>query len=213
MRKDNRLRKLNNKGSAIVTVLIVIIFISILATTVLYLAGRNVKMKATDRHTKESFYATETTLEEVKAGLVRIASDSYDKAFAEVMKHYAGSDSSSRRYLFVQTFVQSFIDTWEPEGDIYPDLTVADLVTNPAMFESVGTFDKSERNSGILYIKGVEVSHTVGGYTTKIKTDFAIRVPDAEFDVGADTSVPDSPEATRTININDCVLYVNWEKR
>ena len=96
--KDTR-HKLNNEGSAIVTVLIVIIFISILATTVLYLAGRNMKMKATDRYTKESFYQTEKTMEEIKAGLVRIASLSYDDAYKAVIAQYAGYNDSGRKNL------------------------------------------------------------------------------------------------------------------
>ena len=45
MTDKKRLLKLNNKGSAIVTVLIVIIFVSILATTILYLAGRNARRR------------------------------------------------------------------------------------------------------------------------------------------------------------------------
>ena len=99
--------KLNNRGSAIVTVLIVIIFISIMATTVLYLAGRNVKMKATDRHTKESFYETEKSMEEIKAGLIRIASESYEEAYAAVLKSYAEYDATSRKNIFVTTYMDA----------------------------------------------------------------------------------------------------------
>ena len=89
MTDKKRLLKLNNKGSAIVTVLIVIIFVSILATTILYLAGRNARMKATDRQTKESFYETERTMEEIKAGLVRISSLAYEDAYRRVISEYA----------------------------------------------------------------------------------------------------------------------------
>ena len=112
MAKKTGTHKLNNKGSAIVTVLIVIIFISILATTVLYLAGRNVRMKATDRDTKESFYGTERAMEEVKAGLIRIASLSYDDAYKTVMSEYGSFDAVGRKNLFAETFLTSFETRW-----------------------------------------------------------------------------------------------------
>ena len=59
--------KLNNKGSALVTVVIVIAFITILATLILYLSVMNFQMKANDYRTKESFYGAEIPLEEIKS--------------------------------------------------------------------------------------------------------------------------------------------------
>lgn len=207
--KDTR-HKLNNEGSAIVTVLIVIIFISILATTVLYLAGRNMKMKATDRYTKESFYQTEKTMEEIKAGLVRIASLSYDDAYKAVIAQYAGYNDSGRKNLFNVTFMNSF-------SNRYASLTSGcrDLATDASAVTSVGAyipFDPDHPTSQFV-ISGVEVKDVTNGYTTIIRTDFLIVCPDVFFDVGVDTSVPDAPAAGETININDCVLYTNWEKR
>ena len=211
MAKKRALKKLNNKGSAIVTVLIVIIFISILATTVLYLAGRNVKMKATDRHIKESFYETEKSMEEIKAGLVRIASLSYEDAYAAVMKEYAGYDAAGRKNLFIETFISSCTGRL---GIAAMTGGVAGFVSDPTVYVDAGSFDDSRKANGQLFIRGVTVRDTLDNYTTEIRTDFAICVPaDIEFNLGSDSSVPDSPGEVKTININDCVLYVNWEKR
>lgn len=58
-------RKRNNAGSAIVTVLVVVTFITILATVLLYISGMNFQMKVTDYRTKESFYQAEVLAEEL----------------------------------------------------------------------------------------------------------------------------------------------------
>ncbi|MBR5788752.1 MAG: hypothetical protein IKX99_01435 [Lachnospiraceae bacterium] len=204
--------KLNNKGSAIVTVLIVIIFISIMATTVLYLAGRNVKMKATDRHTKESFYETEKSMEEIKAGLIRIASESYEEAYAEVLKSYAEYDATARKNIFVTTFM----DACEAKlaVDVDSKIDVAKFVTDAHASVNKALYDGSKKVNGVIKLTGVTVTDTMNDYTTVIRTDFAIVAPtDIEFNVGFDTSVPDSPEDVKTFNASDCVIYVNWEKR
>ena len=211
MMTDKRNRhKLNNKGSAIVTVLIVIIFISILATTVLYLAGRNMKLKATDRFTKESFYETEQTMEEIKAGLVRIASLSYDDAYKAVISEYAGYNDSGRKNLFNNTFMKAFSDRYSALAG-----GCKDLATSGYAVTSAGSFTPFDPANPVnqLLITGVEVKDTKNDYTTIIRTDFLIVCPDVFFNVNEDTSVPDAPGTGTKININDCVLYTNWEKR
>ena len=212
MAEHKRIHKLNNKGSAIVTVLIVIIFISILATTILYLAGRNVKMKATDRDTKESFYGTEQAMEEVKAGLIRIASLSYEDAYRRVMREYGSYDAAGRKNLFNETYLSSFETRWNALAGRCADLVTA---TSGITVTSAGNsaLDTSERASGILYVRNVVITGKKDGYTTIIGSDFAIVCPKASFEVGYDTSVPDTPEDSTSININDCVMYTNWEKR
>ena len=207
MTDKKRRLKLNNNGSAIVTVLIVIIFISILATTVLYLAGRNAKMKATDRNTKESFYETERTMEEIKAGLVRIVSSSYETAYASVITDYMSYDPSGRKYKFFNDFFDAFVG-WFSVTDHDCRL----LATDTAAVESVGEIEE-KRNEGYVLIKNVVVKDTKNGYTTIIKTGFMIVCPDITFEVGNATSVPDSPSGNDVINLNDCVKYINWEKR
>ncbi|MDE6518408.1 MAG: hypothetical protein K2L18_11285, partial [Acetatifactor sp.] len=71
MRSTAGKSKLNNDGSAIVTVLVVVAFITILATIMLYVSGMNFQMKVADYRTKESFYQAETPVEELRAQLVK----------------------------------------------------------------------------------------------------------------------------------------------
>ena len=202
--------KLNDEGSAIVTVLIVVLFVSILATTVLYLAGRNVKMKATDRHTKESFYETEKTMEEIKAGLVRMASLSYEDAYKALLRNYSGYDADGRKIFIKQAFVDSFNERWTAPD---PDMSTKDLATDASAVSSEGVLTDIDPLTGVLFVRGVEVKKTVNDYTTIIRTDFEIVCPEISFDVGTDTSVPDTDGGDTSYNIFDYVVYVNWEKR
>ena len=214
MVKHNKKLKLNNKGSAIVTVLVVIIFVSILATTVLYLAGRNVRMKATDRHTKESFYQTEQTMEEIKAGLIRIASESYDEAYANMVRNYSSYDASGRKNLFREAFMEAFVNRWELLSDGCRNLATDNAaVDSTPIGRGPDGIDESSRNIGRLRLKDVIVKDRRGDYTTINKTDFLIVCPDVDFELNSMTSVPDSPGEIKEINISDCVMYTNWEKR
>lgn len=61
MKRNNILKK-NNKGIAMVTVMITIMFLSIIATTLLYISTTNYMMKVTNLAAKENFYETEGIL-------------------------------------------------------------------------------------------------------------------------------------------------------
>ena len=72
-------QKQNNAGSAIVTVLVVVTFVTILATVLLYISGMKFQMKVADYRTKESFY---------QAKIIRWLKEQYPGAF--VWKAQAG---------------------------------------------------------------------------------------------------------------------------
>lgn len=87
-RKNNGKVKLNNKGSALVVVIIVIAFITILATLILYLSVMNFQMKGNDYRTKVSFYGAEVPLEELRVQLAIDMSEACEVAYANVMAQY-----------------------------------------------------------------------------------------------------------------------------
>ncbi|MDE7207365.1 MAG: hypothetical protein K2N90_09470, partial [Lachnospiraceae bacterium] len=70
MKHDMKEIKLNNRGSALISVLVVTTFITIIATTMLYMAAMNYQQKLTDYQNKESFYDAEKSLDELKSLLV-----------------------------------------------------------------------------------------------------------------------------------------------
>ena len=64
--KRFKLKKLNNDGAALILAILIVMFVTILTTLLLYVSVINYEMKTTDYSTKVSFYGAEEPLEELK---------------------------------------------------------------------------------------------------------------------------------------------------
>ena len=69
LKKLNMNRKKDNRGAALITVVIVLLFISILCTLILYVSAVNYRMKKADYLAKVSFYSSEIPLENMESNL------------------------------------------------------------------------------------------------------------------------------------------------
>lgn len=67
--KRNSILKKNNKGIAMVTIMITIMFLAIIATTLLYISTTNYMMKVTNLAGKENFYETDGILIQTSSGI------------------------------------------------------------------------------------------------------------------------------------------------
>ncbi len=114
--------KLNNKGSAIVSVMIVSTFITILATTILYVTSRNYLVKQNDYQNKITFYQAEQTLDDLKAMFAEDISKACQYAYEQTMINYGISSSSAERANnYNKAFVEYLVALWEyselPDGE------------------------------------------------------------------------------------------------
>lgn len=202
--------KMNNSGSAMVTVLVVIVFMSILATVMLYLSGANFQMKVTDFRTKESFYQAETPVEELRAQLVKDVEIAFAKAYTATVSEYSGmGDAATRESNFRQHFCDEMNTIWENRcGVIVPDPSnpayrVYDWETGIGnVVESVGAdafldfevtpslgFDTSE--PGLIVLRGVKVIYdSPQFYTSIISTDLCITIPKINWSGTFEPAVP-----------------------
>ncbi len=101
-RLKSRLKKLNNRGSSLVVVIIVISFVCILGTLLLYLSVMNYQMKSNDYNTRVSFYGAEEPLEELRVQMAVDMSTACEQAYIDVMVQYASlvtSDMRSTEYI------------------------------------------------------------------------------------------------------------------
>ncbi|MGN0431664.1 MAG: hypothetical protein ACI4EQ_04835 [Lachnospiraceae bacterium] len=232
--KRKNLCKLNNKGSAIVTVIVVVAFITILATTILYVSGMNYYMKMTDLRTKESFYEAETALEEIKAALAVEVAKASDAAYEEIMINYAATDGYTRYSLYESKFYQILKDNWEQkrldlsvDGNPVPYLEVLQSyvetpykagLTLDASNPTAGSIDLSYTADGYAIVKGVQLTYSKDGYTTMITTDYVITVPELNWGIDsakADWTVGDGAEALdrNKVDMAEYVSYCNWVKK
>lgn len=106
---QNQLHKRDDRGSAIVIVIIAMALIGILATTILWASYLNYRIKINDRKVKNSFYSAETVVEQIMAGVKQeIVSVSINEAYQEVISNWdaLGTDSNRESY-FVTAYIEA----------------------------------------------------------------------------------------------------------
>lgn len=234
LKKQCEKRQMNNRGSALIMVIVVIAFISIMATTLLYVSGSNFYRKTTDQKTKESFYEAETALEEIRAALTVEVSEAARAAYTSVSINYAAADSATRYSLFQNEFFKKLADSWQEKTQNPYDPTVpipnvevvrslvsdpykASISLDPNIIDA-GTMEL-HAEEGYAILKGVVLEYTdMQGYTTMITTDYLISIPSINW--GVDNAKTDwAPGAgvesleRGTVNMADCVSYYNWVKK
>lgn len=124
-KKRNRKLQSNNKGAALVTVIVVIAFICILTTLLLYLSVMNYQMKSTDYKTKVSFYGAEEPLEELRVCLAEDMSACSEEAYRSVMAQYSALPSSDLRSAEYEKIM------WESMQEIWNTRRVNPLGNDP----------------------------------------------------------------------------------
>lgn len=223
--KNYKLSK-NNSGSAIVTVLVIVAFVTILATAILYLALSNFRMKMTERKTEEIFYESETSLEEIKTNLTLFLSKSCEEAYIEILPVYAKTDADTRKSLFLSNAVDKIETNWKDKtsytigdsddvrrGKIKAYLESCCNVKTGLTVDFTGEFDTTHASEGYFLLTGVVVEYVKDDYYSKITTDFIINYPSIEFSLENDTSVTDPTTHGRTeLDYTEYVQYMNWKK-
>ncbi len=96
MKKMQSLKK-NNKGSALIVCIIILLFVSILATVILYMSGINYRMKKNELNTKISFYSGEIYLERMQSNLVIPVSEAMGNAYMATNSNFLALDSVDNR--------------------------------------------------------------------------------------------------------------------
>ncbi len=188
------MKKFNNKGAALVSVMIAIAFLSIVSTTLLVITLNNYQMKVVNNQSKSNFYETEQRINVVTAqirnkivGSTNVASD----VGSIINSHHASTNYSQTSFTFnydkaliaglafpvgpgetLQTgtdtdgfYVKAFADPSHPTTSTYDKFYFKD-----------GTVKVQDKTNGKLItiqnltIKQVSSDET-GGYENTIKTD------------------------------------------
>ena len=93
-------KSMNDKGSALVLVIIAIAFIGTLVAMMIYLVYYNYLMKFTDRSAKDNFYTAESAVAEIKAGIEQDVSEAMVESYYEVMSKHASDSASNQQAYF-----------------------------------------------------------------------------------------------------------------
>lgn len=96
MKKASRqIRKLNNSGATLVTVLVGVGFLLILASILLSVSAASLNMKQIEQTMKTNFYADEQILDDVYNGLGKETTDCLSEAYAGVLSQVTGTDGGA----------------------------------------------------------------------------------------------------------------------
>lgn len=219
-------KKMNNQGAALVTVIVVITFISVLATVILYTSGMNFAMKTTDIKTKISFYDAETAMEQLKAYFAGEASLAFEEAYTDTLKNYGNWGNGIGRE---SHYKDKFFDTLQlnlsaelaasgcADMTEYINTIVSPEYAGLITITGTGSYDTTHVGEGYVLFQGVEICYTENGYTTKLSTDFLVNLPEQNWaaEYSEKTSLPASAEdvMVKDLKMTDFIKYYNWTKK
>ena len=159
------MKKNNNKGAAMASVLIATVFIAVLATTLLYMAYLNYLTKAVRNASNDNFYTCEYALDDLATTLQQIAAETNSPADAikAMSKACTGTESSS--------------------SGAYDNDLVAGLIDNAGQLATISVNSTVSGNNFIVSgnsvtLKGLVITSTslkeADPYESNISTDLTI---------------------------------------
>lgn len=205
MKKTNKLIH-NNRGAALITIMIAVAFVSILASAILYLSFSNFQMKLANYESKVNFYGTEKDVTELSTTLRNTLATN-------------PSDPEGALKTAVGHAPVNGVERYNPASLaalVYPSPS-----GNTATFgDTIATFSTSipedqanyvtDSTTGKITLRGVVVEHKDSdGYMHKITTDMIFYVKESpagtdaggvgEFSVMTDQPITVSGSSTRAV--------------
>lgn len=106
-----KLRK-NNKGAALMLVLVAVALVTVLVTTMLTASLINIQMKASERKGVENFYEADNYMDMVKAVIKTDADKVLDSAYKKLLINYKGTADEEENFYegFVTEYLKAVLD-------------------------------------------------------------------------------------------------------
>lgn len=240
-KQGNPSGRLNHEGSAMLTVILVVAFLTILATTLLYVTGMNFQIKQADYQNKKNFYSGETYVEKIRAGLMLEVSQAAQNAYVKTSQEFVAlGDGDTRDTQYRSYFVEELekaLNTKISSGWV---TYLSSLCGTDCTISGAITTEKKEAN-GIYTIRGIEMQYVdyTNGRATIISTDLEIHAPDImwptssksvlgqtkglddegfiAYDAGGSPTMQTITAAEaakgKYTDITKCVRYTNWVKK
>jgi hypothetical protein len=183
----------NKKGSSIIMVLLAMAFISILGTILLLMASTGYQIKAAQARGERAFYSAETALDEVRAGVQHIVSESIAAAYTLMLQEYRHDDSAGdledifRKHFRAQLVAHgSALLSPLDMGFVYNGGVLWDFVSDDERTSGniAGEDFKGivEAPGDVFILKDIIISHrSEDGFVSTISSDIAIAVPDFSY--------------------------------
>ena len=225
MRKG--LRHRNDKGSALIMVIVAMLFIGIIAAIVLSIAHSNLELSKSGKQSTTTFYKGEKALDELKTKLYSFADDAFKNAYEVWLTNYtvdyADMDKDHQTAAFRQLFADQFYDLIKdyvktplsgvtpiptPIPGKYGDLLFNSDVEVHGVPEVVLEKDEDGNLTGNFRIKGISVTEDIDGVITNILTDMVFNITPPSVKIGAQTGV-DAELAQYALITNRTIDFTN----
>lgn len=197
--------KADNRGMALVLVIVAIALASILVAVLFSISLLNYRMKVTERHSKDNFYSAEIVLDQIHAGLQQEVSQAVGLAYSRAMQTYKTTTEEARVAVFRSDYMNTICnslknpvsgdisayyvggpqDSQLPVSGIYQHGIVSYLDTALVRELENGSLRVSSADPKMLStteglrLKDLLVEYTDSdGYYSRIQTDILIGFPD-----------------------------------
>lgn len=206
-KKSNHRRE----GSSLVSVVIGVLFLSVIGASILTVSTRYVVSVYTARNSSNNFYETEGILTEVRTGLIEYAAEASEISYKHVLEHYMAKDTDAKmKYseLYINQLVlrltertvfdvASEVNKDNPSKSYtaehgaarekicrltkVPDAVKTDRSTKEDYYDFDIQYDKEKGYT--LILRDLDIDYTNGAdYRSQITTDVVFNTPDYKFD-------------------------------
>ena len=157
------MKRQENKGAAMISVLIATVFIAVLATTLLYMAYLNYLTKAIRNSSNDNFYTCEFALDDLSTSLQQIAIESTGDWKSDLRNVCVGSPGTG--------------------NGVYDNAKVADLITLAGQFADISVSSDAVGDNFIVSANSVTLKNLIitststkdnDPYVSNIKTDIIL---------------------------------------
>ncbi len=198
--KRSKHKALNNKGSAIVTVVVSMLFVMALGAALLFTAYTAYSVEITQRGDKANFYDASSAMDEIRLGIQNILSDSVAAAYTDVLVDYVGEHDAGYdpQTEFNNKIVTGLIASTANVGGLPKPVFTASLGSisgynadalqtyidsaeqSYATVSGSGSVKRTFSDDGVLQsitLQSISVKYIKGGYESNITTDITITMP------------------------------------
>lgn len=175
----------DNRGMSMVMAIVVVSFVGLLLSIIMYMSLYNFEMKSQQFRLQENYYSAEMAMNEISAGLQAEASTCFSNAYISIMQQYSETFTAKEQSDSEQQIWQKYKDTLltELSGKDFNDyITRYKDVVSEAPYAEVTRSSDIVEYSDFIRINDVKVVYTdESGDTSIIETSINIKCPDIGF--------------------------------
>lgn len=193
--------KNNNRGAALITVLICMLFVSIIAAAILYITSRNSQSVGSSLSSSKNFYSAETAMDTVKTKMQEHADTAAKKAYQEWLQNYSKYSGESGDAFNMLVAVELFRilagDSTITKDDLIagtikpinlptllgvtPGTPLGFTLLNSELTDPNCPCIVYDATDKVVKIKNIAIEYVDNGFSTYLTTDFAFGTDKSEF--------------------------------